>query len=271
MKLCALLSHYDESPTMLAACIASLPKLGVDHLIAVDGGYALYPSSRGNSGVQSNIMLVSLCESLGIGLTLDMPKLDLAHHEKPSEVDKRNRLFRLAQAQFTADDWLLVIDTDETVWDTLVDLKAVLATTDLDSATVTLGERLDPHYSEMNSWIAEHFTTDKVSRSPARRLYRCQPDLRVVSNHFTYIVGQGDSERVLWSANMRQDDEPTLDLEGKVILEHRRLRDKARADRAWDYYRARDAAQIEPPYNASESETHEQHDSKPHNPIHHDV
>jgi hypothetical protein len=49
MTLTALCSFFDEQPETLHRMIASLPKAGITHLVALDGRYALFPSSRNQS------------------------------------------------------------------------------------------------------------------------------------------------------------------------------------------------------------------------------
>ena len=50
VKLHGLLSFYDEPETSLLACIDGLANAGVDHLLAVDGAYQLYPDAKAADG-----------------------------------------------------------------------------------------------------------------------------------------------------------------------------------------------------------------------------
>src|SRR6266498_1360247 len=51
LKIIAILSWFDESPSWLSACVASLARAGCSHLVAVDGAYRLYPDGRPHSGI----------------------------------------------------------------------------------------------------------------------------------------------------------------------------------------------------------------------------
>ena len=248
MRLVACLAWFDESPTMIAACIASLRKLPVDHLVAVDGGYRLFPDARAVSDVDQTNAVTWTCQSVGIGLTLHQP----SHPWRGNEVEKRSALFRLATSMLTPDDWLLVIDADEVVEhaDPSIGDCLIASALDLgggpafDVATVTLKVHVDPLESEQAAFTARCSAVGHTL-SPARRFFRALPDLRVELAHYCYLAGH--PARVLWSAGL-YPEEPALDLQGLVVLEHRnKLRTRLRNDRAKAFYEARETSQIEHP------------------------
>ena len=92
MKLIAILCWYDERPSWLAGVTASLARLQVAHLVAVDGAYGLYPKGHGCSGTEQQQTIVETCRAAGIGTTVHTPP-------EPwfgNEVEKRNLAFQLA-------------------------------------------------------------------------------------------------------------------------------------------------------------------------------
>lgn len=231
MKLVAILSHFAESPTMLAATVASLSKLKVDHLVAVDGAYRLMPDGRGSSGVDQTRAITDTAEALGIGLTLH--HLAQAERYRGDEVEKRNVSLRLALAVTTSDDWLFIIDGDEVVDTVLGDPRQDLAETELDVATCTIVKRLDTQKLD-EAWIQKACMGGLDSMSPRRGFFRALPGLRYEANHYTVM----DGDRVLTPPSPLSVD--ALEL-GSVFLDHRNhLRDSFRSEKALEYYRRRD-------------------------------
>ena len=45
-RVIALLSWFDEPPVSLVTCLQALAEAGTDHVVALDGRYALYPADR---------------------------------------------------------------------------------------------------------------------------------------------------------------------------------------------------------------------------------
>jgi hypothetical protein len=70
MRLHALMSFYDEPIETLIASIATLPLAGVDHLVALDGRYGLYPGDTAVSDANQHAAIVMTCRELGIACTL---------------------------------------------------------------------------------------------------------------------------------------------------------------------------------------------------------
>ena len=113
MTLHAILNWYDESPTWLAGCVSSLSKIGVEHLVAVDGRYPHFdPGSPVRSSVDQVDAITSTADGIGIALTLH------TIHHPITEPQKRTLAFKLleASAEFRR-DWVFVIDADEMIVD----------------------------------------------------------------------------------------------------------------------------------------------------------
>lgn len=232
MKLIAVLSWYDESPSWLAGCVSALcSRCRIDHLIAVDGAYGLFPGGRGSSGPEQHAVIHETAAAGGAGVTIHAP----GQPWDGNEVEKRAFAFALAETVSTPDDWYFVIDADEVVTSS-PDLHQLLAVSDLDVATVTLVERHDPHATEETADAARSFVWDRESRSPSHRLFRAHRGLRPVGNHFTYLTANGPVH-----ISGRAD---TTD--ARVEVEHRtRFRDLSRRQLQQRYYDRRDRLGIE--------------------------
>lgn len=196
--------------------VESLPRLGVDHLCALDGPYAQWPDQRVRSTPLEHAVLRRACDNVGIGITIES-------RGRPwkTEMDKRTNLFRMGDRQEA--DWFLVIDADTVVLHTGSDCKQQLAELDTDVA-----------------W--SHFVEPRPSGShkpfELRNFFRAIPGITVGPNHYTYTTPDG---RRLWG---RHPCEPAAEI--SVLLEHRsflRPADRFQASRA--YYRTRDESAIE--------------------------
>lgn len=166
MTICALLSWFQEPADWLAGCVASLPKAGVTSLVAVDGAYFLYPDARRypvSSGEQAAVILETARQH-GVSATVHVPSGPWTGNE----VEKRSFAFELGRA--TGADWFLVIDADEFVTEDAPNLPNMLEDVDGDRLGVLLVER-----------------GDAVGQSPAGRLFRNVPGLRLEGAHFRYV------------------------------------------------------------------------------------
>src|SRR5262245_2807901 len=109
-RILGLLSFFGELPQWLYDCAASLDRIGIDRLIAVDGAYALFPGARACSTTEEHQALRDGCADAGIAL-------DLVVMAQPweSECAKRTYLFRRGQRFTSSSDWYLVLDSDTMV------------------------------------------------------------------------------------------------------------------------------------------------------------
>jgi hypothetical protein len=180
MRLVALLSWFDENPAWLAEVVASLAGT-VDHIVAVDGSYALYPEARGSSGTEQADAVTGTAQGARMGVTLHVPQWPWVGNE----VEKRTAMFALGHlAAEPGEDWLVVVDADE-VWTHTAGLRDALARTDLDVAEVLLYERVAQGDHELN-------------RSMIRKCFRAQPDgIRLVGTHCHYEAAVG----ALWNSH----------------------------------------------------------------------
>ncbi|MEW2250397.1 hypothetical protein AB0907_24020 [Streptomyces sp. NPDC006975] len=214
MRIIGLLSWYEEPAAWLAECVASAAKL-CDHLIAVDGPYALFPGStrRPASGGEQADTIARTAAGAGIGCTVHVPR-------QPwwgGEVEKRDFMFKLAAPMVTADDWLLRIDADEVLTDVPADSRQLLAASRLDVAEVTIWDRDD-------------------SAHPFRCLFRALPGLAIEQAHYVVTAPGPSGKRVLVGNSTVHAQEPAEAL-WDVRLEHRtRQRPTHRQQQKQQYY-----------------------------------
>lgn len=214
VRLIALLSWFDEPPELLVTCIRGLARAGVDHLVAVDGRYALYRADTDLSSPGEYAAIILACRELGMACTVHSP----TGPWRGGEVEKRTFLFALGWQVAEPGDWFWVQDADQVVVRAPTNVKARLADAPLDVAEVQMLEAADGF--------------------PMRALFRAQP-ITVETNHHTYVTGNG---RTLWGSG---ELEPALRL-GDVLVEHRTgERSEARQAAKLAYYAERDAAGTE--------------------------
>lgn len=235
MKIVGLMPWFDESPTWLMAAVASAGRF-VDHIVAVDGAYALFPGAAARSSNEQHEAVREAAFAAGVGLTIHAPSEPWAGNE----VEKRNRMIELGRLVVDDDrDWFYVFDADTiTAGDPDV-LRFELERTDLDVASVTLFERFD-----LTEWpVARVVPMDsRAEMRDHRMLYRALPDLRVWRAHWCYVKGELDGDlRVLWGPPELGGLEPALELADVLEVEHRsRWRDTVRQQKARGYYQLRD-------------------------------
>lgn len=225
VRVVAACSWYDEDPELLKGMVASLPKIGVDTLIAVDGRYRLFQSRDGGfrSPEEQHVALWEACAANRIQLVSDIPSTEYA-----SERDKRDRLFHLAESYAERGDWLLWIDADETVGDWLDPERSLsdkLRGTALDVAEIT---------------FIDHAPRDGVTRHwQIPRLFRGGKFAGMGPNHYTLIAHDGQA---LWG---NQKYRPTAErIQLPLTIEHHR-RAEERAQRETQFIADRDRLEPE--------------------------
>lgn len=232
MRVIALLSFYDEPIELLVACLSGLAKAGVDHVVALDGRYAMYPADAPISHVNQHSAIVLACRNLGMACTLSVPNEPWAGNE----VEKRTALFALGWSVARDGDWFWVQDADQIVSDIPNGWKERLAATQHDVATVTMHDCV----------VAENPSDDWPADFKMRSLFRAQP-ITVQTNHCTYVAEDG---RVLWGMVVAGSDRgrcevPALDLAGLKVDHCPQVRPVDRLKAKGEYYVGRDAAGIE--------------------------
>lgn len=181
MKLIGLLNWYDEPAWCLVECVNSLVAAGVDHLVAVDGAYMLYPNGRAQSASDQAQAIMAAAHGAGIGLTLHAPQEQWVGNE----VEKRSFLFAAGHLVAEAhEDWFWVTDADEVVTEAL-----------------GVRERLEQTKHDAGEVLIE-MTSERGQEGllPVRKLFRAQPaGIWLEHNHFRYVTNDG---RLLWNGYM---------------------------------------------------------------------
>lgn len=238
MRLVAMLSWYEESSQWLAALVASLQKANVDHIVAVDGAYALFPDSMSQprSGPEQPQAIIECAHTLGIGVTIHRPTIVWGGNE----VQKRNHLVQLALAETEETDWLLQIDADELVTHAPPDLHRQLQQAEEDVAGVYFYQRntkqpLPPENSvpKFNPLtMTEGFYGHRI-------LFRAQRDLHIEGAHYGYVANG------TYLRGKEHDPAPALDLPDFKVEHRHNFRMPSRHTAALEYYEARALYQIE--------------------------
>jgi hypothetical protein len=243
VKICALLSWYDESVGWLANATASAGRF-CDHIVAVDGAYSLYPGARPRSLPAQAEAVLQAAEVAGIGCTVHQPK-DIYWG---NEVEKRNLTLQLAGAVLEPEDWVVVIDADQYLM--RINAESVrwdLEHTDKLVATYTVLEGRDHLSDERIAQLAK--TTDLDTEWTSRVLcaYRWHPTLSYGPYHWTVSREDHYGQRVwLWGPNGRVELAEPLDLDRNLVFYHR-TEDRAlvRKVAAAAYYDTRDSFRVE--------------------------
>lgn len=222
-----LVSFYDEPPDNIARCLVGLHRARVDHVIALDGAYALYPNGNAASPSSQHAAWTLGARNLNMACTLHVP----ACVWQRNEAEKRTALFAHALAAAKPGDWFLVVDGDEFIMEVPDDLEDRLRETDLDVAEIQAIDAVALRLQRQ----------DLPERFPVRKLFRAQP-ITVGPAHCMYRAGDG---RLLWGMTRTQEPEPTLDLMDMVVEHHPDRRPIERLTSKMAYYRARDEGRIE--------------------------
>jgi hypothetical protein len=177
MKLYGLISWYDEAPSWLSACVASLAKVGCDHIVALDGAYAFYPEGKPRSGPEQAEAIYRTAEGAGMGCTIHAP----SEVWLGNEVEKRSKLFEIAEVISEPHvDWWFVMDADQVVVDPDPStLKPRLEATDLDVAETMFEERMDPYATKLKAETARKTHWNRTTQFTVRNLFRALPQLRL--------------------------------------------------------------------------------------------
>lgn len=239
MRVIGLLCYYAESPTWLAACVTSMGRF-CDHVVAVDGAYALYPGGRPSSGAPSHDAVMKAAEAAGLGVTHHVPAAVFTDNE----VEKRNLAFRLGATVATPnDDWFFILDADEVVVHHGATILDELARTPLDVAGASMIERVDWHRTPEIEAVGRAGFAPSRSLNHSRRFYRAIPGLRCIGNHYTFVA-ERDGRLMRLRAAEHMGHEPVLNLD--VEIEHRSNQRDVERDRAKKtLYAMRDATGAE--------------------------
>lgn len=266
MNLHAILSYYDESPTWLASTIASLSRIGVDHVLALDGKFPHFDiGAPACSPVEQAEAILHTAAAAGMAVTLHRPTV----LGMRTETQKRELAFQvlgLLATPFT--DWVLVIDADEIVEAGTPKVREELAA--LDAGTHTAACRIasvtDPHAdpaadNSVNSKteeIHQKLLVHPRFASMQSRFWRVLTDMRVGPTHFDYTGVDEHGERVYLRKDIGSMKDfrnglrctPVERVDGCELLHRKNHRIAVRQQTKRAYYDLRDEIGLEQPPDA---------------------
>lgn len=216
MKLIAILSWYDEPAWCLTELVTSLAGAGIDHLVAVDGAYMLYPEGKAQSPGEQAQAILAACHGANVGCTIYTPQTVWFGNE----IEKRAFAFKLAELVATpGEDWFWIVDGDERIQET-IGLREALERSEYDAASLLMDEVIDG-------------TREGVV--PITKFFRAQETgLHLKNNHFTFYTGDG---QLIYEGF--QTPKPGLaecEFLSFVRIDHRGGRSKMRKYQAQVYY-----------------------------------
>lgn len=216
MRLVGVLCWFDESPAWLATAVAGFGRV-CDQIVAIDGGYALYPGARPCSHPQQAEAILSAAEAAGVACTLHRP----SRLFYGNQIEKRNLSLRLAGAALTSDDWLLIFDADFHVFKCEPEtVRAELEATERMIASYTLLDGSDylsdPDLAERVA--REDFSTEWTLRT--ENIYRWHPSL-LYGPHHAMVSRELAGER-RWLRHPSATAPEWLNLNASLVAYHRR-------------------------------------------------
>lgn len=263
-RVIGILSWFDESPTWLAATVASFARV-CDHLVAVDGRYAHYEDPRTRSGSEQHDAIVETCRGAGMGLTLHS-----SNRVWPTEMAKRTHCFRVAALEAEPlRDWFFILDGDEVLTQSPSWVRGelgVLAEQRTNVVAVELYELTDPHENPEKRRMSREQDRDYEYMTQSPRFWRALHDMRVDGQHFHYTgIDETGQRVVLWGQQQTVEEgapeggmvwnvlderweriTPWADWGGMVRIENRcLLRDRRRFLKRQEYYDLRNTLGIE--------------------------
>jgi hypothetical protein len=218
-----------------------------DHVVALDGRYALFDDVRVASPQEQADAIAHAAYGAGVGLTLVQPR-----HPFRDEMQKRTALFGLGELAATAhEDWFLILDADEVLCPTVTAGMVRMIAADADAAGCpvvcgTLRETIDEQCNEQRSRAARKHATDNTVLAPNPRMWKVHDAMMVQGYHYHYSGLDAAGERiVLWN---RDGDGPRASWHhvDELVIETRcLLRSAARAQKRVEYYAERDRMKAE--------------------------
>ena len=225
---------FDESPSWLATAVSGMGRL-CDDIVAVDGGYALFPGARARSHPQQAEAVLTAAEASGTGCVVHRPK-DIWFG---NEVEKRNHALSLCAT--LEPDWLVVFDADYHVLQMEPELiRAELAATEHDVATYTILDGKDMLGDEALAQYARERDASTEWTVRTRDIYRWNPNLKIGPAHWCYHDGDK------WLRGPFEQLAEAHNLEAQLVVYHRNQdRAAVRRQTAYGYYKNREAARTE--------------------------
>lgn len=234
-RVTGILSFYDEPLELLAASVSSWGGV-IDHLVAVDGAYMLYPQGKHRSDPAQLRLITEICAGLKIGLTTHTP----SNVWTGNEVQKRNHAVSLAEPVTNEDGWYIVLDADCVVTHVSFDWFEQCAR----AAAEDWGAG-EIQYQEVTPETKNMPPADRYCN--IRLMYRALPGLTYGPNHFTIyapVPEEEDTYVCLWGVGA---DRPcdAFDFGPYIKLDHRHEQPEWRRIQQRKYYVRREQLGVE--------------------------
>lgn len=247
-RVIGLVSFWDESPTWLAASLASLGRF-CSHVVVLDGRYAQFPDQRLQSGSAEHYAVIDAARGAGLGITFHTAPRTYA-----TEMEKRTKLFQLGALEARpGKDWFFILDADELVAES-VPTDELLARLDrargegVKVCTARLWEKTDSHSDDQRQELSLKLPVEWRYECASPRFWLAHENMRVVGYHYNYIADDENGETVeLWGNDSTVRDRAAwASFVNYVTIENRnRMRGLLRDKDRQKYYELRDESGIE--------------------------
>jgi len=216
----AALAWFDEPLWQLEDCVRGLPTIA-DRVVAVDGGYARYPSAAASSPEDQADTIRRVAAEVGLECEIHTPDRLWA-----GQVEKRSFLLQKAtEGADPARDWFMAVDADH-IWTgprRLIRLEVEQAPANQDGFTVPMFTPMNPDRplaeSAAGEWHKQH--ADKFL-SP-QRLFRSYADVRVERYHWWYSAVKNGRRIWLWGGDRKLPQAAMREMQAPMLVEHRCL------------------------------------------------
>jgi hypothetical protein len=213
-----MLAWFEEDRAALFGCVEDLARLGVTHLVAVDGRYALFPHDRANSQPDQLRAIESVCAIRDIGLVSYTPVRPWLGNE-PAKRDFMMQLaLNLCESEY---DYVFPWDADFHLY--------------------------SPNGIDMKSWLFEHGCPDfadlEISETAVdgswygiRQFIRARCGIHFTTNHYTYHFDDGGGDIVVHT----KGNAIKAPMSPVRVLHKQEERQDGRRQKQVDYYHQRD-------------------------------
>lgn len=211
MIVTAMLAWFNETPRELHRAVTSLQTIA-DRVIAVDGGWNLYPGAAASSPPEQAQAIQQAAESIGIEADIHTTGQVWA-----GQVDKRD--YMLQHAAPTS-DWVLPLDADWVLHGNRNQIRHELEHTEADALIVDFYTPTNPdaHLEDVaaTDWHAQ--LAGNTMREPL--IFRALEGIRVEDHHWFYSALKHGQRVALWGCHGRYPTAHTEPLQAPFRIDH---------------------------------------------------
>lgn len=210
MIVTAMLAWFNEDPEQLRRAVLSAATL-VDRVVAVDGGWDLYPGAAESSPPEQAEAIMAAAAEAGIVAEVHPGR------RWTGQVEKRHHMLQLAAE---GSDWVMPLDADWIIRGDRETIRAELQDTRCDAMIV---EFFTPLNNDANLFkvAATDWHVELAGRSMHEPLiWRALEDMRVEAYHW-YYSGVKNGQRVtLWGDQQDYPKARTGVLQAYMVIDH---------------------------------------------------